>query len=61
MLAGIILIIAGVLILMFPELLSAIVAAALILMGISFVSIGFHYRRIEKEVSHPFSSFFFRF
>lgn len=60
MIVGIILILAGILIAVYPELLSLIVASILILIGIFSVSIGYHARKVSKKFGDPFVDFFFR-
>ena len=61
MIAGIFFIIAGILIALYPPLLSIIVATILIIIGISFVSISYRYKKIKKTVEDPFMNFFIRF
>jgi ABC-type bacteriocin/lantibiotic exporter with double-glycine peptidase domain len=60
MLIGGIFIIAGILIAIYPKLLSIIVASILIFIGIFFISIGYYYRRISRTFDNPFIDFFFR-
>ncbi len=61
MLLGIIFLLAGILIAIYPPLLSFIVAGTLIFIGISLVSISYHYKRMSKHVDNPFVDFFIRF
>jgi len=61
MLMGILLIVAGVLIALYPPLLSIIVAALLIFIGISLASIGYYQRKYRRHFENPVVEFFFRF
>jgi Flp pilus assembly protein TadB len=61
MLVGVILIICGILIAIFPQLLSFIVAFILIFAGLFFFSLGYHYKKISRTFDNPFIDFFFRF
>ncbi|UCD54836.1 MAG: DUF3096 domain-containing protein [Candidatus Omnitrophota bacterium] len=61
MIIGIVFIIVGILIVMFPALLSMIVAAFLIMAGITLASISYHYKKIQREADNPFVDFFIRF
>ena len=58
--AGIILILAGVLLVIYPPLLSIIVAAFLILAGVMAVSIARHNRKLERHFENPTIEIFFR-
>ena len=60
MAVGISFIVAGILIALFPHLLSIIVAAVLISIGIGAVSFGYRVRKMEKRFDDPFIDFFFR-
>lgn len=60
MLLGIIFVLAGVLIALFPLLLSFVVAGALILAGITLISISYHYKKFSKHIDNPFIDFFIR-
>jgi len=60
MLGGIILIIAGILIAVYPPLLSVIVAVLLILMGWIVVSIAYHNRKLRRHFDNPVVELFFR-
>ena len=58
---GILFILAGILIIKYPVLLSFIVAIFLITVGISLISLHLHYKRLAKESDNPFFNFFIRF
>lgn len=60
MLGGIILIIAGVLIALYPPLLSIIVAALLIFIGVMVVAIAYHNRKLRRHYENPVVELFFR-
>ena len=60
MVLGIILIIAGILIAVYPQLLSMIVAMVLIFAGIFFLYMGYSFRRASRSFNDPFIDFFFR-
>jgi len=60
MIAGIILILAGVLLVVYPPLLSIIVAAFLILSGTVVISIARYNRRLERHFDNPAIDRFFR-
>lgn len=61
MIPGIILIVAGVLIAVYPPLLSIIVASVLILIGIGVASLGYRFKKAQKRFDDPFLDLFFRF
>lgn len=61
MIIGIIFIVVGILIVAYPALLSIIVAAFLIMAGVTLASISYHYKKIERETDNPFVDFFIRF
>jgi len=61
MIAGIILIVAGVLIALYPPLLSLIVASLLIIMGVTVFSIARAYRKGARHHENPIVDLFFRF
>ncbi|MFA5038335.1 MAG: hypothetical protein WC732_01495 [Candidatus Omnitrophota bacterium] len=61
MLIGIIFILAGILIAMYPPLLSLIVASLLIFTGVTFFYLGYSYRKAARKSEDPFINFFFRF
>ena len=60
MLLGSLLIMAGILIAIYPPLLSLIVALVLIFTGGSFIYLGYYYRKASKKFENPFIDFFFR-
>ncbi|MFO7890447.1 MAG: DUF3096 domain-containing protein [bacterium] len=60
MILGIIFVLAGVLIALFPQLLVWIVAISLIFWGLSFIYLSFYYRRISRRFDDPYIDFFFR-
>ncbi len=61
MAAGIVSIIAGILIAIFPDLLSLIVAAFLIFWGIFFIALSRHFKKMSRRFEDPFIDFFFRY
>ncbi len=61
MIFGILFILAGILIVMYPPLLSIIVAVFLISIGLSFISMHFYFRRTSQDFDNPFFNFFIRF
>lgn len=61
MIVGVVFVIIGILIAMYPALLSIIVAAFLIMVGITLTSISYHYKKIQREADNPFVDFFIRF
>ena len=60
MVLGIILILSGILIAIYPPLLSLIVASILVFAGIFFIYLGYYYKRISRTFDDPFINFFFR-
>jgi len=60
MVLGIILIISGLLIAIYPQLLSFIVAFILIFSGLIFVYLGYYYRKASRTFDDPLINFFFR-
>ena len=60
MLGGVILIIAGVLIAVYPPLLSLIVAIVLILLGAMAVLVGYYDRKLSRHHDNPVVELFFR-
>ena len=56
-----VLIIAGILIALYPPLLSIIVALVLILAGLALISIAHFHRKLRKHHDNPAIEFFFRF
>lgn len=61
MLAGIILIIAGILLVVYPPLLSIIVAAFLIFAGAMAISVARYNRKNQRHFDNPTVEFFFRY
>ncbi|MBL7157433.1 MAG: DUF3096 domain-containing protein [Candidatus Omnitrophica bacterium] len=61
MIAGIIFIVAGILIAAYPQLLSIIVAAFLIMMGITLATMSYHFKKVKKDFDNPFMDFFTRY
>ncbi len=61
MIVGIVFIIAGLLIAIYPPLLSLIVASVMIFTGISFLVIGYHYKKMKKTMGNPFMDFLIKF
>ncbi len=61
MILGIIFILAGVLIAIYPPLLSLIVASVLMLMGLGFVSFSYRYKKMRRHLEDPFIDFFMKF
>ena len=60
MVLGVIFVIAGILIAVYPPLLSLIVAAILIMAGVFFLYLGYYYKKASKRFEDPFMNFFFR-
>ncbi|NQU94741.1 MAG: DUF3096 domain-containing protein [Candidatus Omnitrophica bacterium] len=58
---GIIFIVVGILIAAFPKLLSIIVAAFLIMVGVTLASMSYHFKKTQKETNNPFVDFFIKF
>ena len=61
MIAGIVLILAGVLLIIFPPLLSIIVAAVLMIAGVMVLSIANYNRRHRRHYENPTIELFFRY
>ena len=61
MILGLLFILAGILIVMYPPLLSLIVAVFLFSIGLSFISMHFYYRKASRDFNNPFFNFFIRF
>ena len=61
MLAGVVLIMAGVLLLVLPPLLCIIVAACLIFVGVMAISVARHNRKYQRHFDNPTIEFFFRY
>jgi len=60
-LAGFLLVLAGVLIAIFPQLLSLIVALFLIGAGLNIIFISYYYKKVSRHFDNPFIDFIFRF
>jgi hypothetical protein len=58
--AGIFLIVAGILLVLYPPLLAIIVATVLIAAGASLVAIAWHERKLQRHHRNPTIEFFFR-
>ena len=61
MLTGIFLIALGVLIVLYPWLLSTVVATILVLIGITSFVMSYSYKRMSRRFDNPYINFFFRF
>jgi Flp pilus assembly protein TadB len=61
MAGGIVLIIAGILIAIYPPLLSIIVAILLIMLGIMLISVSHYHRKQRRRFDNPDVELFFRF
>lgn len=61
MVAGVVLIIAGILLVVYPPLLSIIVAVFLIFAGVMAISIARYNRRNQRHFDNPTVEFFFRY
>ena len=61
MFIGICLIVAGLLIAVYPPLLSIIVASLLIFAGITLAAISYRFKKMNKHASNPYADFFIRF
>jgi drug/metabolite transporter (DMT)-like permease len=61
MIAGIVLIAAGILLVVYPPLLSIIVAAFLILAGAMALSVAHYNRKHRRHFDNPTVEFFFRY
>ena len=60
MLPGITLILAGILIALYPQLLAIIVASLMIMMGMFISIIAYYNRHLRKHYDNPAVEFFFR-
>lgn len=60
MILGIILLLAGILIAVYPPLLSLIVATVLIVLGIVAIYIGHQLKKMNRKSGDPFIDFFFK-
>ena len=61
MIAGIVLMIAGILLVIYPPLLSLIVAVFLILAGVTVLSIAYQERKLKRHYRNPVIEFFIRY
>ncbi len=61
MLAGIILIIAGLVIAIYPPLLAWIIAFLLMVVGALTIAVAFENRKLARHYENPFIEIFFRF
>jgi positive regulator of sigma E activity len=61
MVPGIVLIVAGILIAIYPPLLSIIVAGFLIFVGIALVSVAHYQRKHRRHFDNPAVEFIFRY
>jgi len=53
--------VAGILIAIYPPLLSLIVAGVLTFAGMSLVLISYHYKKLARRFENPYVDFFVRF
>jgi uncharacterized membrane protein HdeD (DUF308 family) len=60
MLTGVILIILGILLVIYPQLLAIIVATCLLFSGVICISVARYNRRLERSFENPTIEFFFR-
>ena len=60
MILGIILILSGILVAVYPQILSLIIAFVLVFTGIFFVYLGYYYKKVPRTFNDPFMNFFFR-
>lgn len=61
MIAGMVLIVAGILLVVYPPLLSLIVAIVLMLAGVTVISIAYQERKLERHYRNPVIEFFIRY
>jgi UPF0716 family protein affecting phage T7 exclusion len=59
MIAGVVLIVAGLLMVIYPPLLAIIVATLLIVAGSLFIAISYYERKLQRHYSNPTVEFFF--
>jgi cytochrome c biogenesis protein CcdA len=59
MITGLVFVLAGIMIALYPQLLSLIVASILIFAGIALIFMGYHARRISRKFGDPFVDYFF--
>jgi len=60
MILGIILILCGILIAIYPPLLSLIVAALLVSLGTIVLMMGYRYKKTQRQFDDPFLDFFMK-
>ena len=58
MIAGAILIFAGIFIAVYPPLLALIIASIMIFAGIFFIYLSYYYRKTSRKFEDPFINFF---
>lgn len=61
MVTGIVLIVAGILLVLYPPLLAIIVATFLIVTGILVISVARYNRKYQRHFDNPTVEFFFRY
>ena len=61
MLLGIILILCGVLIALYPPLLSLVVAIKFIFSGVLLLTVGYRYKKMTRKFEDPIVDFFMKF
>lgn len=61
MVTGIVFIIAGILLVLYPPLLSIVVALFLIFLGVMVISVARYNRRYQRHFDNPTIEFFFRY
>ena len=61
MIVGIVFVIFGILIVAYPQLLSMMVAAFVIMVGVALISISYHFKKGRREADNPFVDFFMRY
>jgi uncharacterized membrane protein HdeD (DUF308 family) len=61
MIAGIVLILAGLLLVIYPPLLSLIVAVVLIMLGGALTAIAWQERKLQRHYRNPVVEFFIRY
>ena len=61
MVFGIALIVAGILIALYPQLLSLIVASILIFAGVVFLFLSYSYKKVARRSDDPVVNFFIRY
>ena len=63
MIAGVVLIVAGILLIVYPPLLSLIVAIVLMLLGVTVISIAYQERKLKlkRHYRNPVIDFFIRY